>query len=159
MCSQRNLKIDNCYGVNCCRDKLRYYVDNFIVNVTNNRSCLSAFLVADNSYVRNLISGQSFDGKVSSIPIVLRWRLAHDDFSEASCTYNFSRHELQIGENTSLHTWKCNCQHEIEEGNPYLAGGCKEIRMYEIDSFRNMGLLGVANVEVSTYGDRIRTSW
>ncbi|KAI3775915.1 hypothetical protein L1987_45675 [Smallanthus sonchifolius] len=89
------------------------------------RSCLYAFLVADNSYVRNLISGQSFDGKVSSIPTVLRWRLAHNDFSEASCTYNFSRHELHIGENTSHHTWKCNCLSEFEEGNPYLSGGCK----------------------------------
>ncbi|MFS8018891.1 hypothetical protein Hanom_Chr15g01397431 [Helianthus anomalus] len=77
--------IDNCYGIHCCRAKVPYYLEALIVNVSSNKSCLSAFLVADNSYVRDLFSRQSYDGDVSSIPTVLRWwTLTNNDYSKAS---------------------------------------------------------------------------
>ncbi|XP_035840271.1 wall-associated receptor kinase-like 2 [Helianthus annuus] len=127
LCSQPSMssRIDNCYGIHCCRAKVPYYLEAFSVNVSSNKSCLSAFLVADNSYVHDLFSRQSYDGDVSSIPTVLRWTLTNNDYSKASCNYSFSTHELHMSENTSVHTGKCSCRSEIEEGNPYLSGGCK----------------------------------
>ncbi|XP_076890867.1 wall-associated receptor kinase-like 9 [Bidens hawaiensis] len=126
-CSQRPVgsRIGNCYGMNCCRVKVPYYLDTYSVSVTGNKSCVSAFLVAENLYCHELFSRQSFDGDVSSIPTVLRWMLPRSYYSEASCSYNFSRHELPMSNNTSVHTGKCSCLSELEEGNPYLSGGCK----------------------------------
>ncbi|KAL8246528.1 hypothetical protein R6Q59_007744 [Mikania micrantha] len=127
ICSQQsvNFKKNSCYGINCCQTNIPYYLEDYSVNVMRNKSCLSAFLVADNSYVDDLFSGQSVAGDSSSIPVVLRWTLSDNDFSEVGCGYNFTRHELLQDIGTSFNTWKCSCQSELEEGNPYLSGGCK----------------------------------
>lgn len=130
ICSKQNeqgFKRSYCNGVNCCQTNVPFYLDAYSVsvNVTSGDRCLSAFLVADNSYVDDLLSGQSV-GDGSSVPLVLRWTLTDDDFSEVGCGYNLSRHELKRGsELTSVDTWKCSCFSELEEGNPYLSGGCK----------------------------------
>ncbi|KAI3798460.1 hypothetical protein L1987_33737 [Smallanthus sonchifolius] len=91
----------------------------------SSESCLLAFLVADISYVDGLFSGRYVSGDDSSVPVVLRWTLPDNDFSEAGCGYNFSRHELRKDNESSVNTGKCSCESEFEEGNPYLSGGCK----------------------------------
>ncbi|KAI3794656.1 hypothetical protein L1987_37289 [Smallanthus sonchifolius] len=95
------------------------------VNVMSGGSCVSAFLVADNSYVDGLFSGRYVVGDGSSVPVVVRWMLPDNEFSEDGCGYNFSRHELRMDNESSVSTGKCSCESEFEEGNPYLSGGCK----------------------------------
>ncbi|KAL8227031.1 hypothetical protein R6Q57_016863, partial [Mikania cordata] len=76
ICSQQSVsfKKTSCYGINCCQTNIRYYLENYSVNVMSNKLCHSAFLVvADNSYVYDMFSGQSIAGDGSSIPVVLRW--------------------------------------------------------------------------------------
>lgn len=128
ICSQQSVKSsrrNSCYGINCCQTNIPYYLKTYNVNVFRNDSSLSAFLVADNSYVDDLLSGKIGVVDNSSISIVLRWTLSENDFSKASCGYNFTSHELHTGDNTSVITTKCSCRSELEEGNPYLSGECQ----------------------------------
>ncbi|KAF5768266.1 putative flavanone 3-dioxygenase [Helianthus annuus] len=128
ICSQECGSVNRSYcdGINCCQTSIPYYMDMYSVNVTaSGESCVSAFLVADNSYVDELFSGRFVAGNGSLIAVVLRWTLSDNEFSEAGCGYNFSRHELKKGSDRSVNTVKCSCESELEEGNPYLSGGCK----------------------------------
>nr|GEY89418.1 wall-associated receptor kinase-like 2 [Tanacetum cinerariifolium] len=108
-----------------CETDVPCYLKTYSVNLTNSgtqtghKSCLSAFMMAAKSY-----SGQSADTDTSMVPVVLRWTLPND-FSEASCSYNFTRHELKTNDNSSVNTTKCSCWSELEEGNPYISGGCQ----------------------------------
>ncbi|KAJ0467715.1 putative protein kinase RLK-Pelle-WAK family [Helianthus annuus] len=128
ICSQESGSVNRSYcdGINCCQTSIPYYMDMYSVNVTaSGESCVSAFLVADNSYVDELFSGRFVAADDSLIAVVLRWTLSDSEFSEAGCGYNFSRHELKKGSDRSVNTVKCSCESELEEGNPYLSGGCK----------------------------------
>ncbi|GJT51311.1 wall-associated receptor kinase-like protein 2 [Tanacetum coccineum] len=108
-----------------CETDVPFYLKTYSVNLTNSgtqtghKSCLSAFMVASKSYI-----GQSVDTDTSMVPVVLRWTLPND-FSEASCGYNLTKHELKTNDNSSVITAKCNCWSELEEGNPYVLGGCQ----------------------------------
>ncbi|KAK1410851.1 hypothetical protein QVD17_37392 [Tagetes erecta] len=127
ICSQQSLSVkrNNCYGNNCCQTNIPFYLEDYSVEVKNSSgSCVSAFLVADNSYVDELFPGLSDDGDDSS-KMVLRWMLLDNDYSEVGCGYNISRHELKKDNVTSVNTWKCKCWSDFEEGNAYLSGGCK----------------------------------
>ncbi|PWA47235.1 wall-associated receptor kinase, galacturonan-binding domain-containing protein [Artemisia annua] len=122
-CSQQSLTA----RVKNCETHILYYLKTYSVNLTSSgtqtgyNSCLSAFLAAGESYI-----GQSVDMNTSLVPVVLRWTLPND-FSEASCGYNFTRHELHTNDSSSVNTAKCSCWSELDEGNPYISGGCQGI--------------------------------
>ncbi|PWA35218.1 wall associated kinase-like 1 [Artemisia annua] len=121
---------NSCYGINCCQTSIQYYLKTYNVSLmssdtqTRSKSCLSAFLMASGTYVNYLFPGHSLAEDNSSVPMVLRWTLPKD-FDEESCGYIFSREKLNTGNDSSVSIAKCSCWSELEEGNPYLSGGCQ----------------------------------
>ncbi|KAI3723174.1 hypothetical protein L2E82_34585 [Cichorium intybus] len=119
----------SCSGINCCQTEVPYYLKTYTVNVTNsdrqtdNKSCLSAFMLAAQSYVDDqFFLGQSVSVDNSHVPIVLKWTLTENDINKASCGF-IKTHKLEMSNDTASSV-TCTCQSE-EEGNPYLSGGCQ----------------------------------
>ncbi|XP_071712394.1 wall-associated receptor kinase-like 1 [Rutidosis leptorrhynchoides] len=74
---------NGCFGINCCQTTIPYYLKSFDVKLTgeDERSCGSAFLVDENSYL-----DEGRIGNVSEVvPVTLFWTLSEIDFNEISC--------------------------------------------------------------------------
>ncbi|KAF5769429.1 putative protein kinase RLK-Pelle-WAK family [Helianthus annuus] len=115
---------NNCLGFSCCQTTIPYYLKSYHINLTRlerqggDGACVSAFLVDKNSYDE----GRSSD---SLIPISLLWTLADRDYDQVTCRYYYrDRLKVDVGNGTTMDTWKCSCGRPFQ-GTSYLLDGCQ----------------------------------
>ncbi|GJZ90570.1 kinase RLK-Pelle-WAK family protein [Tanacetum coccineum] len=116
---------NDCFGMSCCQTTVPGYLKSFGMNVTGlvsqngDRACGSAFLVDKNSYGKGRFSGNA------RIAVSLLWTLGDLDYDHVTCcNYNGkSRVIVDLGNGTSVDTWKCYHDKPLN-GNPYLFNGC-----------------------------------
>ncbi|GKC86687.1 kinase RLK-Pelle-WAK family protein [Tanacetum coccineum] len=82
-------------------------------------ACGFAFLAEKLSYINKNFSSPS------SVPTSLLWTLSELDSNVISCWSHNSRRRLKVdlGDGTSMDTWKCYFYGELYGGNPYLVDG------------------------------------
>ncbi|XP_035839132.1 wall-associated receptor kinase-like 2 isoform X2 [Helianthus annuus] len=117
---------NNCLGFSCCQTTIPYYLKSYHINLTRlerqggDGACVSAFLVDKNSYDE----GRSSD---SLIPISLLWTLADRDYDQVTCRYYYrDRLKVDVGNGTTMDTWKCSCGRPFQ-GTSYLLDGCQVV--------------------------------
>ncbi|KAJ0840688.1 putative wall-associated receptor kinase, galacturonan-binding domain-containing protein [Helianthus annuus] len=115
---------NNCLGFSCCQTTIPYYLKSYHINLTwlerqgGDGACVSAFLVDKNSYDE----GRSSD---SLNPISLLWTLADRDYDQVTCHYYYrDRLKVDVGNGTTMDTWKCSCGRPFQ-GTSYLLDGCQ----------------------------------
>ncbi|GKE82639.1 hypothetical protein Tco_1552639, partial [Tanacetum coccineum] len=120
---------NKCVGINCCQTEIPGYLKSYSMNVSSlvsqgrDKACGSAFLVDKNSYVKGRFSDNTF------MPVSLLWTLGDLDYDKVSCCDNNGlKVEVDLGNGTSVDTWKCY-YYKSHTGNPYLFTGC-----YDTDS-------------------------
>ncbi|CAH1436740.1 unnamed protein product [Lactuca virosa] len=121
---------DKCLGVSCCQTVIPNYLKSYSIDLTGlerqggDGACGSAFLVHKSSYDEGRFSGQSVAGDNSYVPISLLWTLSdHDSVKLMCCNGREVRVKLDLGNGTSVESWKCRITLPLE-GNPYLNDGC-----------------------------------
>ncbi|KAK9050695.1 hypothetical protein SSX86_030336 [Deinandra increscens subsp. villosa] len=124
--NQSVIEKNNCRGISCCQTTIPHHLKSYNLNVTGlggDGSCRSALLVDKNSYVEGRYSVEKDN---SFVPISLLWTLSDDDFEPGSCCYSSCKVEVDLGNGTSVSSWKCvNGLYTVYEGNPYLRDGCE----------------------------------
>ncbi|KAK2994960.1 hypothetical protein RJ640_027864 [Escallonia rubra] len=126
LCNQNSMtQVSGCYGINCCKTTIPFFLRRYNINVLTQGDCLSAILVDENWIAGyNFSDPRYFVKNIDHVPVVLQWTLQKVDIP--SCmgdTYNTS---YPLPGNTSITTWRCECGW-AEEGNPYLANGCQGV--------------------------------
>lgn len=119
---------NKCFGTGCCQTTIPHYLKSYNVNITtqavNDKACGSAFLVDETSYVEGRFS---YD-KSLYVPISLLWTLSESDIHNVSCYYSPGTLEVDIGNGTTVTSWKCQAfemysHYYMPQGNPYVADG------------------------------------
>ncbi|GKD62850.1 kinase RLK-Pelle-WAK family protein [Tanacetum coccineum] len=115
---------NKCVGINCCQTEIPGYLKSYSMNVSSlvsqgrDKACGSAFLVDKNSYVKGRFSDNTF------MPVSLLWTLGDLDYDKVRCCDNNGlKVEVDLGNGTSVDTWKCY-YYKSHTGNPYLFTGC-----------------------------------
>nr|XP_043635026.1 wall-associated receptor kinase-like 1 [Erigeron canadensis] len=112
---------NKCIGIGCCEMTLPYYLKSYSVNLTaleslgrQNGACGSVYLVDEESYLGH---GSSY------VPLSLLWTLVERDMNQISCkSLRPSRLKVDLGNRTSMESWKCNIRYgnSSSNENPYL---------------------------------------
>ncbi|PWA93521.1 wall-associated kinase family protein [Artemisia annua] len=116
---------NKCVGVSCCQTEIPGYLKSYSMSITGlvsqggDKACGSAFLVDKNLYVKGRFSDNAF------MPVSLLWTLNDLDHDKVSCCDNYEglKVEVDLGNGTSIDTWKCYYYKSLT-GNPYLFNGC-----------------------------------
>ncbi|XP_042755176.1 wall-associated receptor kinase-like 1 [Lactuca sativa] len=118
---------DKCLGVSCCQTTIPRYLKSYTMDLTGletqggDGGCGYAFLVDENSYVEGRLAESNF-----YVPISLQWTLAEAEFDQIQCCHLRVRLKLDLGNGTSIASWKCSVpQSRPIKGNPYLSSGCE----------------------------------
>ncbi|PWA59153.1 wall-associated kinase family protein [Artemisia annua] len=125
---------NKCNGINCCQTTIPSYLKSYRMIFKglesklggDNGGCGSAFLVNQDLYDEYSISRQSSAGEGSSYVLTsLLWTLPDRDKDQLTCCggYTPSRRNINLGNGTSVDTWKCQYVNEFA-GNPYLVDRC-----------------------------------
>ncbi|PWA35849.1 wall-associated kinase family protein [Artemisia annua] len=156
-CSSDALRVSNkCFGTSCCQTTIPGYLKLFSMNVTSlvsqdgDRACGSAYLVDKNSHAKGRFS------KNTLIPISLLWTLGDLDDDQVTCCNGNgkSRVIVDLGNGTSVDTWKCYYDKPLK-GNPYLSNGCYDSE--ECTRCKNDG--GICYNEGKYNVDGLVTKW
>ncbi|KAK2986873.1 hypothetical protein RJ640_000991 [Escallonia rubra] len=111
-----------CYGINCCETTIPFDLNRYGVNLSAKGDCVSGFLV-DEKWIGEYSSWNprySVNG-IDLVPVVLLWSVRREEFPNCVGYDN----TFSLSGNTPIITWACECGW-AEEGNPYLANGCRE---------------------------------
>ncbi|KAD5960549.1 hypothetical protein E3N88_12021 [Mikania micrantha] len=115
---------NSCFGIGCCQTSIPHYLKSYNISITNDGACGSAFLVDENSYV---------EGDNSSyVPVSLLWTLSQTDIDKVSCYYSPDTLEVDLGNGTTMKSWKCayfklSSYYILPQGNPYVEDGLVDI--------------------------------
>ncbi|KAJ0693936.1 putative protein kinase RLK-Pelle-WAK family [Helianthus annuus] len=122
---------NNCFGISCCQTTIPHYLKSYNINITrqagDDRACGSAFLMDENSYVKGTFSEENS----SYVPISLLWTLSEDDINNVSCYYSPGTLEVDLGNRTTMKSWKCQffeffSNYNFPQGNPYVGDGLND---------------------------------
>ncbi|KAI7756674.1 hypothetical protein M8C21_017551 [Ambrosia artemisiifolia] len=122
---------NNCLGISCCEATIPHHVKSYNLNLTDmerlggDGACTSALFVDKDSYLEGRFSIR--DDNNSYVPISLLWTLSDSDYEQINCCYTSSRLEVDMGNGTSVNSWKCiYSEYRESEGNVYLIDGCQD---------------------------------
>ncbi|GKC51940.1 wall-associated kinase family protein [Tanacetum coccineum] len=115
----------NCFGISCCQTKISQYLESYSMNLTSierqkggDDVCGSAYLLDK----RNHLSHQSARDGTSYIPTSLQWFLSDHDREKVSCSSDWEKRVMDLGNGTMMDSWSCYGGSGIK-GNPYLIDG------------------------------------
>ncbi|PWA99535.1 protein kinase-like domain-containing protein [Artemisia annua] len=113
---------NKCFGIGCCEATITHYIKSYNMNLTGLESlggdgpCGFAHLVDKNySYVEGSSS--------SYVKTSLLWTLSDHDFDQKRCDYTEDRLSVDLGNGTSISSWKCSYPYGPMLGNPYVEDG------------------------------------
>ncbi|KAK1410817.1 hypothetical protein QVD17_37357 [Tagetes erecta] len=118
---------NNCLGISCCQTTIPHHLKSYSTNLTGlggDKPCKPALLVDKDSYLKGRFSIADDN---SYVPVSLLWTLSDNDYQKLSCCSSlWSKVEVDLGNGTSVDSWKCNYLPYTElEGTPYLRNGCR----------------------------------
>nr|GEW25058.1 wall-associated kinase family protein [Tanacetum cinerariifolium] len=121
---------NKCFGISCCEATIPHYLKSYSMNLTGLESlggdgpCGFAHLVDKNSYVQG--SSSNF------VKTSLLWTLSDDYFYQSHCSYTRTRLSVDLGNGTSISSWKCPpYPYGPMLGNPYLIDGLEDTETEE----------------------------
>nr|XP_043633313.1 wall-associated receptor kinase-like 8 [Erigeron canadensis] len=133
---------NSCFGIGgCCQNTIpSRYLNSYNISLIiesdlkqgGNRGCGTAFVMEKRAYINrsqsSISSGLEFD---TFVPISLLWTLSEIDYDGVTCCrHAVFRQNLKVdlGNGTSIDSWKCGNLYDDYIGNPYFEDGCEHIR-------------------------------
>ncbi|KAJ0485521.1 putative protein kinase RLK-Pelle-WAK family [Helianthus annuus] len=131
-CLNENVtEINNyCFGFSCCQTTVPHFLKSYSINIAGvgrDGGCAYAFLLDEDSYLKQTFSVQSVAANNAYVPMSLMWTFPHN--ATLSCCRGASDHmnmELDTGNGTFVESQKCS-RHIGYKGNPYYSDGCEVI--------------------------------
>ncbi|KAL7613632.1 hypothetical protein Lser_V15G06630 [Lactuca serriola] len=151
ICTQNDTLDDICRS---CETTIPHYLKSYKVDLAGlerlggDGNCGYAYLADRSSRIFGRYSGYS-DFRIS-----LLWTISDRDFHKLSCCSKWHRLKFDLGDGTSVESWKCNYSLPYN-ASPYLLDGCKNIE--ECSSCRSDGR--VCNYGDTYDDDGVLSSW
>ncbi|KAJ0468341.1 putative protein kinase RLK-Pelle-WAK family [Helianthus annuus] len=133
-CLNENVtEINNyCFGFSCCQTTVPHFLKSYSINIAGvgrDGGCAYAFLLDEDSYLKQTFSVQSVAANNAYVPMSLMWTFPRN--ATLSCCRGASDHmnmELDTGNGTFVESQKCS-RHIGYKGNPYLTDGCEGVSL------------------------------
>ncbi|GJY75603.1 wall-associated kinase family protein [Tanacetum coccineum] len=112
----------NCFGISCCQTKISQYLESYSMNLTSIERQKDGDDVCGSAYLLDKNSHQSARDGTSYIPTSLEWFLSDHDREQVSCSSDWEKGVMDLGNGTMMDSWSCYGGSGIK-GNPYLIDG------------------------------------